>query len=427
MFKELNDRAYQVGGAVRDLLLGRDSKDKDYVLADTTEDDFIRVFPEAKRVGLSFPVFLLNGDEVALAREEFLIEDETMIDLVNAYTNFQVNVGVSIEKDLGRRDFTCNSIAMDMSGNFIDPFDGMRDILTKTLRCVNPVAFVEDPLRIYRGARFDAILGFKMDYETFVLMRANVNGLKGITPDRVYIELKQVYERADKPSRFFVILKALDALKYHFKPLELMTHVQAGPTLFHGENTAFDHAMKSFDYAKSHGMSFDVALAALFHDTGKGVSKHSVDGEEQHHIRHEIMSYAINKKMIEQHRFTEKQNKLIVLFARHHMYFHVLEQVKNPIKLVRFYKKIRRHAADMIDAANCDSPLTDAQYKILLDLEKAFKTTEVVIPESVKKNARNNKSIDRDPIAEFVDNLYTAKYKEVRDDRPCNVENNKLC
>jgi CRISPR/Cas system-associated endonuclease Cas3-HD len=161
--------------------------------------------------------------------------------------------------------------------------------------------------------------------------------------------------------------------------------------------------MDAFDYAKEHDYSFDVALAGLFHDTGKGVTKKSI---LPHHFSHELMSYAINKKFVTQHRFTAKQNELIVLFARHHMYFHMLEKIKNPIKLVKFYKKIKKFAPEMILAANTDHELTEGKLVIMDRLERTFKEAVIDIPKEILKKGK-------DAVVVFVDNQYSQKYKEL--------------
>ncbi|PKO52454.1 MAG: multifunctional CCA tRNA nucleotidyl transferase/2'3'-cyclic phosphodiesterase/2'nucleotidase/phosphatase, partial [Betaproteobacteria bacterium HGW-Betaproteobacteria-20] len=140
---------YMVGGAVRDELLGFPVKDKDYVVVGST--------PEAmqaagfKPVGKDFPVFLhpKTHDEYALARTERKT--------ASGYKGFMVHasIDVTLEEDLARRDLTVNAIAKDSAGKLIDPYHGLADIQSKTLRHVSD-AFAEDPVRILRAARFAA-------------------------------------------------------------------------------------------------------------------------------------------------------------------------------------------------------------------------------------------------------------------------------
>jgi tRNA nucleotidyltransferase (CCA-adding enzyme) len=401
MFRELSLKSWNVGGSIRNEFLGKEAKDLDFVVEDTTEEEFLSVFPEAKKVGNSFPVFLLadaegNEHEVALARTEQSTGD--------AYTDFEFVSGVSIHEDLSRRDFTINSMARNVhTGELVDPHNGLQDLHDRVIRTINTKAFEEDSLRIYRGIRFAAEFEFEIEESTLELMRASKSKLAAIPMERVAAELKKVYERTEFPSQFFELLLKIDALQIHFKPLYVMSKVTAGPNQYHGGKTAFEHAMNSFNYAKEHNYSFDVALAGLFHDTGKGVTKKEILPQ---HIGHEIMSYAINKKFVEQHRFTAKQNELIVTFARHHMYFHLLEKVKSPIKLIRFFKKIRKHADEIILAANTDHELTEEKLVILENLKRTFKETVIDIPKEIHK--RGNEAV-----INFVENQYAQKYKEI--------------
>lgn len=402
MFKQFNHKAYIVGGAVRDEILGTKSKDIDYVVEASLEE-FEKTFPEFKRVDImgKFPVFLnLDGEEVALTRED---------DFENGGGDKNVQVkslGTSIVNDLKRRDFSINSIAKKyLTGEIVDPYNGVQDIHNKLIRTINDRFVVEDPNRVYRLARFVSTYQFSVEEHTADIVKRDKEHVKSVLPERVYGELKKTYDRSEKPSLFFTTLLDLGVLNIHFKPLYVMSKISSGPNKYHNGKTAFEHAMDSFDYAKANGFSFDVALAGLFHDTGKGVSKKVTDGE-QHHYGHEIMSYAINKKFVEQHRFTAKQNELIVTFARQHMYFHLLEKIKNPIKLVRFFKKIRKHADEIIQASNTDHPLNAEQIVILNNLKRAFTETVIDIPKHIHEKGK-------EAIVNFVEQRYVETYKEI--------------
>lgn len=411
MFCELNDKAWVVGGYIRDAIMNIQSNDIDYVIADCDRKTFESILPEAKLVGKDFPVYMFYGNEVALARTERKLEGTNWKVngvILNGYTAFEVKDGVTIQEDLGRRDFTINAIARKYdTKELYDPYNGIKDLEDRTLRAVNLKAFYEDPLRIYRGARFAARFDFKFDVDTWTLMNESKSGLKSITPDRVYIELKKMYEQSEKPSIFFITLKELHALQYHFKPLYIMTKIKAGSFEYHGNDTAFDHTMKAIDRCKANGYSFDIFLAVLFHDTGKGITKKVPEGERQKHIMHEKWSYVINKRFIEQHRFTSKQNELILLFARQHMVFHILQDFRNPIKLVRWYRLIKRHWKDLMLAANCDHELSFEQTSIMLNLNLAFISAKIDVPKHFKQEAINN----------YVEHAYAKAYRRISDDR----------
>jgi tRNA nucleotidyltransferase (CCA-adding enzyme) len=183
MFKELSHKTFAVGGSIRNELLGKAAKDFDFVVADTTEEEFLAIFPEAKKVGNSFPVYLLkdaegNEHEIALARSE----KSTGV----SYTDFEFVSGVSIEEDLSRRDFTINSIARNVhTGELVDPHNGHHDLIHSRLRTININAFIDDSLRIYRGLRFACEFDFTIEENTLELMKASVGSLIHIPLERV--------------------------------------------------------------------------------------------------------------------------------------------------------------------------------------------------------------------------------------------------
>lgn len=178
---------YDVGGAVRDELMGVPSKDRDKVVVGATPAQM-----EAKgfkKVGADFPVFLCpeTQDEYALARTERKSG--------TGYHGFLVNTeNVTLEEDLGRRDLTINAIAKDVHGNFIDPYNGQADIRNKVLRHVSE-AFAEDPLRVLRVARFLARFGSEWSVapETMKLMHSMVAAgeLDALTPERIWKEISR--------------------------------------------------------------------------------------------------------------------------------------------------------------------------------------------------------------------------------------------
>ncbi|MBP5202062.1 multifunctional CCA tRNA nucleotidyl transferase/2'3'-cyclic phosphodiesterase/2'nucleotidase/phosphatase, partial [bacterium] len=161
-------KIYAVGGSVRDEILGIEANDRDFVVVGATEAEFLAKFPKAEKVGKSFPVFLVNGCEYAFARKERKNG--------RGYTGFDVEFSpdITLEEDLKRRDITINAIAKDpdSQGGYIDPFGGIEDIKNKRIVHVSE-AFAEDPLRVYRVARFAAKFpDFSVDSATIKLMNS---------------------------------------------------------------------------------------------------------------------------------------------------------------------------------------------------------------------------------------------------------------
>lgn len=198
-------KIYEVGGCVRDRLLGLDPKDIDYVVVGSSIDEMTKLGYEL--VGKDFPVFInpTNGCEYALARTEKKTG--------SGYSGFETEVAnVSLEEDLFRRDLTINAIARDKQGNNIDPYNGKKDLDNKILRHVSN-HFAEDPVRILRIARFSARYDFKIADETYSLMKEMVvNGeFDHLTKERVWKELEKTLTEPYL-GNFFYALEKINAL-----------------------------------------------------------------------------------------------------------------------------------------------------------------------------------------------------------------------
>ncbi len=198
---------YLVGGAVRDELLGRAVKERDWVVVGATPEEMRRL--GYRQVGRDFPVFLhpQTAEEHALARTERKTGP--------GHTGFVCHAGpeVTLEDDLRRRDLTINAMAREQDGALVDPFGGRRDLQAHVLRHVSE-AFVEDPLRVFRVARFAAQLpGFQVAPETLALMRrmARQDALSELSPERVWQEVVKALS-SDAPQRFFQVLEEASAM-----------------------------------------------------------------------------------------------------------------------------------------------------------------------------------------------------------------------
>ncbi len=213
---------YLVGGAVRDQLLGLPVTEHDYVVVGATPEELIQ--QGYRQVGKDFPVFLHpeTNEEYALARTERKTG--------RGYKGFRVYAApnVSLEQDLQRRDITINAMAQDQAGKIIDPFDGQKDLTAKKIRHVSE-AFIEDPVRILRVARFSARLaplGFTVAKPTMDLMRYMVDDgeVDHLVAERVWQEMVKALQ-AEKPSMFFRVLKECHALKVILPEIARLFHI----------------------------------------------------------------------------------------------------------------------------------------------------------------------------------------------------------
>ena len=276
-------RIYTVGGAVRDELLGLPVQDRDYVVVGASPAQMIeRGF---RQVGRDFPVFLhpKSHEEYALARTERKSG--------RGYAGFSFDAapGVTLEEDLARRDLTINAIARAGDGSLTDPFNGVADVQARVLRHVGP-AFVEDPVRLLRVARFAArFTDFSLAPETLALMREMVgNGeIDHLVAERVWQEIARGLME-NKPSRMFVVLRECGALARLLPELDRLFGVPQRAE-YHPEIDTGVHVMMALDYAAQRAYALPVRFAVLAHDFGKGLTPADVlprhPGHEAHSVR----------------------------------------------------------------------------------------------------------------------------------------------
>ncbi len=264
LIEKSGGRLYLVGGAVRDSLLNRPLYDEDYCVVGIDKNKFVELFPNAISRGKSFEVFDLEGYEFALARTEKKIG--------KGHKNFEIitNKNITIEEDLKRRDISINAIAKDVLTNkIIDPFNGTSDIKNRIIRAIGD-SFLEDPLRVYRVARFASELDFKVEENTIKLMNKLKDELSTLSKERVFVEFKKALS-SDKPSRFFNVLKEADVLDVHFKEIyDLIGSVQ--PLKYHPEGDSYNHTMIAVDNSVQLTNDLLIRYSALVHDLGKGLT-----------------------------------------------------------------------------------------------------------------------------------------------------------
>lgn len=315
-------KIYLVGGAVRDRLLGLPAGDRDWVVVGETQASM-----EAagfKPVGRDFPVFLHpdTGEEHALARTERKSG--------RGYRGFVVDAdpSVSLEEDLGRRDFTINAIAQDAQGGLVDPHGGVADIEARVLRHVGP-AFVEDPLRVLRAARFMArfaTLGFTVAPETMALMREiTASGeLADLVPERVWQELRRALA-SPRPSAFLRTLRDSGALAVVLPEVDALYGVPQRAE-FHPEIDTGVHVELVCDMAARLAPGDDlIGFAALTHDLGKALTPAHV---LPRHIGHEQAGIAPLGALCERLKVPTGHHQLAATACREHLNVHRFDELR---------------------------------------------------------------------------------------------------
>ena len=314
---------FLVGGAVRDRLLGLPPGDRDHVVVGSTPEAMLAAGFRA--VGRDFPVFLHpdTGEEHALARTERKS--------ARGHRGFVVDAAptVTLEDDLGRRDFTINAIAERADGSLVDPWGGRGDIQARVLRHVGP-AFAEDPLRVLRAARFMArfaALGFTIADETRALMRAMVDGgeLADLVPERVWQELVRAL-RSPRPSAFLRTLRDCGALAVVLPEVDALYGVPQRPE-YHPEVDTGVHVELVCDRAAALAPGDDeVGFAALVHDLGKALTPAD---ELPRHIQHEQRGVAPVRALCERLRVPAAHRELAVVACREHLNVHRLAELRD--------------------------------------------------------------------------------------------------
>ncbi|HEB98647.1 MAG TPA: multifunctional CCA addition/repair protein [Thiotrichales bacterium] len=361
-------KIWRVGGAVRDRLLGRPVEDVDWVVTGATPEQMAE--QGYKPVGKDFPVFLhpKTHEEYALARTERKV--------ARGYGGFSFNTdpSITIEQDLARRDLTINAMAEDVDGLIIDPYGGQRDLEARVLRHVSE-AFVEDPLRVLRIARFAARfahLGFRIAGETCDLIRriGESGELDALVPERVWVETRKALSEPD-PQVYFESLRDCGVLKQLFPEIDALFGVPQTEK-YHPEIDTGVHVMMVLKQAALLGCDVDTRYAALTHDLGKATTpKEILPG----HRGHEQRGLKILRRLNQRLKVPKAPAELALLTCQYHTHVHRIYEMRPDTilrflqdtdsfrRLERFYKFTRACLADARGRLGFeDDPYPQADY-----------------------------------------------------------------
>lgn len=312
---------FLVGGAVRDKLLNREVVDNDYVVVGSTVEEMLRL--GFSQVGKDFPVFLhpKTKQEYALARTERKSG--------SGYTGFECDASskVTLEEDLLRRDLTINAMAMDENGNIIDPYQGQADIENRVLRHVS-TAFIEDPLRVLRVARFAARFhnyGFTIAPDTLALMtKLSESGeLLSLSGERVWQEMER--SLADKnPEIFFKVLYECQALKSLWPDLHNLWGIP-NPERWHPEICSGIHTMMVLKQASLLSKKTTIRFASVCHDLGKSLTK---DEKLPSHPGHETAGLPLIEELCKRLRVPTIHKSLALKVCQFHLHCHKAFELK---------------------------------------------------------------------------------------------------
>lgn len=314
-------RAYYAGGFVRDSVLGRSSKDIDIEVHGLSAEQLspiLNFLGSCTYYGGSFGIYSIKGYglEISLPMEKA-----------------QPAPHIGTEAAAKRRDFTVNSMMRDiLSGELIDHFGGEADIRAGIIRHTADDCFIQDPLRVFRAAQFSATLGFDIAEETLSLCRgADVSALP---KERVEAELKKALLKAEKPSRFFESLRAMEKLSPWFEELEALIGIEQNP-VYHAEGDVWTHSMMVVDAAaklrKEADDAYTLMLSALCHDFGKAVCTEVIDGKI-HAYQHETKGQPLVESFMRRLTNEAKLIRNVVNLSFLHMKPNILAACKASVK-----------------------------------------------------------------------------------------------
>lgn len=344
--KQAGGNLYLVGGAVRDKFLNKNNNDEDYCVIGITAQEFQKLFPQAHIRGKSFEVFDIGGKEFAMAR----IETKNG----KGHKEFKIQTGehITIQEDLARRDITINSMAQDvLTGKIIDPYHGQEDIKNKIIRATTH-KFKEDPLRVYRVARFAAqFTGFAVEEQTLEMMEGLKGELSSLSKERVFKEFEKALA-TEKPSIFFEVLKKANVLDVHFEPIEKLIGALQ-PEKYHPEGDSYNHTMIALDQSVKYTKDLKIRYATLVHDLGKGLTPKE---EYPHHYNHEVIGVPVVAEFSRNIGVPNAWRKCGKIACREHMRGGIFYKMK-PSKKVDFIERVDKsylglHGLQIV--VNCD-------------------------------------------------------------------------
>lgn len=338
VFHDADAEIYIVGGAVRDLLLGREVNDWDFT-TNLTPDEMRKLFPKNSFCNNVFGTFCIvdkNGEiyEVTTFRTERGYTDKRHPD--------EVKWGKSIGEDLERRDFTINAMALELKNNnfrIIDLYKGQEDLKNKLIRTVGDPdeRFNEDALRMIRAIRIASQIGFIIEEKTFESIQKNVSLIKQIAMERIRDELFKIL-LSPVPSQGIILLKNSGLLK------EIIPELIEGYDLKqkgHHIDDVWTHNLKTLDNCQSKNPI--TRLACLLHDVGKPATSQGV-GEERTFYNHEIVGSRIAVQIGKRLRLSNKELDQLFKLVRWHMF--TTEKTQTDKAVRRFIRNVTQEYID---------------------------------------------------------------------------------
>lgn len=330
-------KLFIVGGYLRDLFIGRESKDIDVEIMGMSFENVLNIVKKmgkAKIVGNAFPVILYENIEIAVNEAEFTGEE-------------------SIREAASRRDFTINSLYFDIeSKKLYDFYNGITDILNKKINIIKECNIKSDSVRILRAFQFKSRFDFEIDKECWEILKKYLELTYSLPKERIFIEIEKILMKSEKPSKAFWGLKKIGWLKTAFPELDILETVEQGKK-YHPEGNVFIHTMFALDFLPLKEREIDVMIAILFHDIGKAAVPNIVDGDNIHFYGHDKIGSKMVNEILSRITETKEILETVAKLIEYHMYPLLIKKeisskgVKKIAAKVDFEKLMKLHRADM--------------------------------------------------------------------------------
>ena len=377
MVSERGGRTFYVGGFVRDKILGIENKDMDIEVHGIEPEvlrEILSEVGEPMSYGSSFGVYSLKGYDIdiAMPRKEHATG--------KGHRDFEVFVDpfIGTAEAARRRDFTMNAVMEDvLTGELVDPFGGKQDLEKGIIRHIDSDTFVEDPLRVLRGAQFASRFGFNIADDTSDLFRSM--DLSALSRERVEDELKKALLKGKKPSVFFEVLRSADGLDVWFPEVKALIGIEQDPK-FHPEGDVWTHTMEVLDRAARYRYKtknpYAFMLLALTHDFGKAVTTEVVNGRI-HAYDHETEGLPAIETFLRRITNESEVISYVLNMVPLHMKPNVVAASKSAVKVTN--RMFDRAAApeDLIYFAMSDKPVMSGDNPFTGDPEFLFERYEL--------------------------------------------------
>jgi tRNA nucleotidyltransferase (CCA-adding enzyme) len=384
---------YLVGGAVRDIILDRETKDFDFVITKVDTKDLEKLLSKLGKVNLvgkSFGVFKFVPKDSSLGEDiDIALPRTEQAGMSGGYKDFEIqsDKDLPIEEDLGRRDFTINALAWDMVGQkLVDEFSGLKDLETKTIRAIgNPeTRFQEDYTRMLRAIRFSAQLDYKIESKTKKIIEKKIKEITTIAPERINEELTKII-MSDNAENGIRLMQKIGMLNILIPELESGVGVKQNKAHIY---EVFEHNVRALGAGATRGYKLEIRLAALFHDVSKPETKEG-DGPDASFHNHEIVGATIVRKILKRLNYSNDIVKYVTHLVRYHMFYYALDIVTDAGVRRLLNRLGKENIDDFINVRICDRlgmGRPKAKPWKLIQLERRFKEVELepITPRMVK-------------------------------------------